>query len=118
MSETTNKILPIEKFFSILLSPRLEFTNELGPLDFDLVVSNHAQGGIWSHALIFKTGLFAPDQGILPKYTNREYYYWATLSQLSAPGLARQSSSIPRAINQPEIAVITVMAQQQPENRR
>ena len=53
--------------YKILLSHHPEYFEEyVRDLDVDLTLSGHAHGGQWR---FFDRGLFAPGQGILPKYT-------------------------------------------------
>ncbi len=68
--------------------------------DIDLVVSGHAHGGQWR---IFGRGVFAPGQGIFPKYTSGVYHGNFVVSRgLKARG------RIPRIFNSPEVVFIRV----------
>ena len=68
--------------------------------NIDLTVSGHAHGGQWR---IFGRGVFAPGQGIFPKYTSGIHDGRFVISR----GLA-QSGRIPRIFNTPEIVFVTV----------
>lgn len=63
----------LEKFeklceYKILLCHHPEYyCKYLRDLDIDLIISGHAHGGQWS---FFGRGIFAPGQGIFPKYTH------------------------------------------------
>lgn len=63
----------LEKFeklreYKILLCHHPEYYDKyLRDLDIDLIISGHAHGGQWN---LFGRGVFAPGQGIFPKYTN------------------------------------------------
>ena len=70
--------------------------------DIDLVVSGHAHGGQWR---IFGRGVFAPGQGIFPKYTQGLHFGRHVISR----GLKR-ASVIPRFFNKPEIVFIDLKA--------
>ncbi|MDR3122001.1 MAG: metallophosphoesterase, partial [Clostridiales bacterium] len=91
--------------FTILLSHRPERIEKLQPLAPDLVVSGHAHGGQWRIPLILENGLVAPNQGWFPKYTNGEYFFDRT-ELIVSRGLARESTSVPRLFNRPEIVII------------
>lgn len=66
----------------------------------DLIVSGHAHGGQWR---IFGRGVFAPGQGLFPKYTSGVHDNTLVISR----GLKR-GGKIPRIFNPPEIVKITV----------
>lgn len=72
--------------------------------DFDLMLAGHAHGGQIRLPRI--GGLFAPGQGILPKYTAGKYGEGPTL--IVSRGLGNDSF-IPRVNNRPEVSVITIM---------
>jgi predicted MPP superfamily phosphohydrolase len=91
--------------FTVLLSHRPERIGELLPLKADLVTAGHAHGGQWRIPGILPNGLFAPDQGLFPKYTNGMYAFGNTRLIVSR-GLARESTLIPRVFNRPEVVVI------------
>ncbi len=90
--------------FSILLSHRPERVSYYAGSDFDLVVSGHAHGGqIRIPGLL--NGLYAPNQGFLPKYAGGIYDLDSSRMIVSR-GLAK--SSIPRIFNPPEIVLISL----------
>jgi len=64
----------------------------------DLIVSGHAHGGQWR---IFGRGVFAPGQGLFPKYTAGVHDGHLVVST----GL-KKSGKIPRIFNEPEIVFI------------
>ena len=68
--------------------------------DIDLIVAGHAHGGQWR---IFGRGVFAPGQGLFPKYTSGVHDNRLVISR----GLKR-SRKIPRIFNPPEIVKIVV----------
>lgn len=54
--------------FKLLLSHHPEYFEQyIEPLQIDLTLSGHAHGGQWR---FFGRGVFAPGQGLLPKYTS------------------------------------------------
>lgn len=66
-------------------------------LDLDLIVSGHAHGGQWR---FFGRGVYAPGQGIFPKYTHGVHDGRLVIST----GL--KVSAIPRFFNPPEVVFI------------
>lgn len=86
---------------SILLSHRPEYFDMYAELGFDLVFSGHAHGG--QIRLPFVGGIFAPGQGLFPKYTSGVYESGET-SMIVSRGLG--NSLFPfRVGNRPEIVV-------------
>lgn len=89
--------------FKILLSHRPEYYEKhIKHLPIDLTISGHAHGGQWR---FFGRGLYAPGQGILPKYTSGLHDgRFIVCRGLGNPHL------IPRVNNKPEIIVIDIKA--------
>ena len=108
LSETVDN-----EVFTILMSHRPERIGELLRLAPDLVVSGHAHGGQWRIPYILENGLYAPNQGLFPKYTNGEYFFGGT-ELIVSRGLARETTAVPRIFNRPEIVVITLAGKQDP----
>lgn len=72
--------------------------------DIDLVFSGHAHGGQFRVPII--KGLYAPHQGVLPKYTEGVYTMGSTQLHVSR-GLG--NSRFPyRLFNHPEIIKVTL----------
>ncbi len=67
----------------------------------DLVVSGHAHGGQWR---FIGRGVFAPGQGIFPKYTKGLYHERLVVSTGLKP-----SGHIPRIFNEPEVVFVKGM---------
>ena len=65
----------------------------------DLVLSGHAHGGQWR---IFGRGVYAPHQGIFPKYTSGIHDGKHIINR----GAVNNSKPIPRFFNPPEIVQI------------
>ena len=85
--------------FKILLNHHPEYFDEyIKDLDIDLTLSGHAHGGQWR---FFNRGLFAPGQGILPKYTAGFHGNRFIVSR----GLAN-NAFVPRLFNPPELIFI------------
>ena len=72
-------------------------------LDIDLIVSGHAHGGQWR---IGKQGIFAPGQGIFPKYTAGIHDNRLVISR----GLGGMSR-VPRINNPPEVLLLHLLPQ-------
>ncbi|MBQ2255758.1 MAG: metallophosphoesterase [Clostridia bacterium] len=69
--------------------------------DVDLVLSGHAHGGQWR---IFGRGIFAPDQGIFPKYTAGMHEGRLIISR----GTANTGGIVPRLFNPCEVVCIQI----------
>ncbi len=69
--------------------------------DFDLILSGHAHGGQWR---IFGHGIYAPHQGLFPKYTSGIYDNRFIISR----GAVNNSRPIPRFFNPTEILKINI----------
>ncbi len=87
--------------FKLLLSHHPEYyPRYIKELPIDMILSGHAHGGQWQ---LFGRGLFAPGQGIFPKYT------WGIHDGrfIVSRGLGNPHS-IPRINNSPEFIVINL----------
>ena len=83
----------------VLLCHHPEYYKQyLEGMPLDLIVSGHAHGGQWR---FFGRGVFAPGQGIFPKYTAGVYDGRFVIST----GL-KKSGRIPRIFNEPELVLI------------
>ncbi len=90
--------------FDILLVHRPAYFDAYSDKDYDLVLSAHAHGGMFR--LPFYGGIYAPDQGFFPAYTEGPYTEKGTTMILSR-GLG--NSVIPfRIMNRPDIVLITL----------
>ena len=90
--------------FRLLLTHRPEAFGDYADAGFDLVLAGHAHGGQWRVPGLVN-GLFAPDQGLFPKYGGGRYESGGTVMIVSR-GLARESTRVPRIYNPPELVVI------------
>ena len=87
--------------FKILLSHHPEYYIEyLEKYGFDLVLSGHAHGG---QIRLFGRGVFAPSQGLFPKYTEGKHG-----SMIISRGLANTVWFSPRLFNPTETVIINV----------
>lgn len=88
----------------ILMSHRPCFPSFYEGLQCDLVVSGHAHGGQWRIPFIHQ-GLYAPQEGIFPKYTEGVHAL-GNVKLCVSRGLNRSAYYIPRLFNNPEIVFI------------
>ena len=95
-----------ENVFTILLSHRPEYCKTYMKYTFDLVLCGHAHGGQWRIPGILN-GLYAPHQGIFPKYAGGRYDS-EDMTMIVSRGLAKETTKIPRIFNRPELVVIDI----------
>lgn len=99
--------------FRILLSHYPHMFEEYAGQGPDLMLSGHAHGG--QIRLPFTEGLYAPDQGFLPKYTSRLHENKGMYMAVSR-GLG--GSIFPtRLFNRPEIVIIDIHSKEEREER-
>lgn len=92
-----------ENFDNLLANESLYYGEELS-WNFDLVLSGHAHGGQFRWR---DKGLFAPNQGYLPKFTHGEYQLTDTERLIVNSGLG--NSSFPIRVNNPsEVVCVTI----------
>lgn len=96
-----------ENAFTVLLAHRPEKIGEYLQYPFDLIVSGHAHGGQWRLPGLID-GLYAPNQGLFPKYTGGRYEFDGSVFLVSR-GLARESTVIPRFFNRPELVLAEIV---------
>ncbi len=77
----------------------------LSGLDFDLTVCGHAHGGHWR---FFGRGVYAPGQGLFPKYTSGTVGGRCVISR----GIGNHTR-IPRIFNPTELVIITLGGKEQ-----
>ena len=95
-------------YFTVLLSHRPEYFEEYVARGFGLVLCGHAHGGQWRIPAILN-GLYAPDQGIFPKYAGGKYDKNDT-TMIVSRGLARETTfPIPRIFNRPELVIVDIV---------
>lgn len=90
--------------FQILLSHRPEQFTSYHTLGYDLVLSGHAHGG--QFRLPGTQGLYAPHQGLFPRYTQGLHKYQTTAMAVSR-GLGNSKFPI-RINNRPQILMLTL----------
>ena len=91
--------------FTVLLAHRPELFSTYANYDVDLVLCGHAHGGQFR---IFNQGIFAPGQGMFPKYTQGVFTDGKT-SMVVSRGIG--NSAFPfRINNRPEVVIIQLSA--------
>lgn len=96
-----------DNLFRILLAHRPSYIERYLKYDFDLVLCGHAHGGQWRIPFILN-GVFAPDEGWLPKYAGGKYDF-PNGQMIVSRGLARESTRVPRIFNRPELVIVNVV---------
>lgn len=94
--------------YNILLSHRPELTDFYTDSDFDLVLSGHAHGGQVRIPGILN-GLYAPNQGLFPKYAGG-LYELGTTTMVVSRGLCK--NNLPRVFNPPELVIVDLFPMQ------
>lgn len=95
--------------FTLLISHRPERIDDYAKYPFDLVLAGHAHGGQWRIPHLIN-GVYAPNQGVFPKYAGGMYSRSDTC-MIVGRGLARESTRIPRFYNRPELVIIDIIPQ-------
>jgi len=90
--------------YKILIAHRPESIKIYKKYSFDLVLSGHAHGG--QVRLPFINGLYAPNQGLFPKYAGGLYTH-GKLTHIVSRGLS-VNPRLPRIFNPPELVIVIV----------
>lgn len=93
-----------ERDYRIVLSHKPLTKEQFMDLDADLVIAGHAHGGQWRLPPI-NNGVFAPNQGLFPKYAGGLYEECGKYEVVSR-GLARGLKLVPRLNNPPELVLL------------
>lgn len=93
--------------YRILLCHRPERTEAYAKSGFELVLCGHAHGGQIRIPFLIN-GLYAPNQGIFPKYAGGCYKLENGVSMVVSRGLCR--NELPRVFNPPELVIIDLKA--------
>ncbi len=92
--------------FTVLMSHRPDLVDLYSGKGFDLVVSGHAHGGQVRIPGILN-GLYAPNQGLFPKYAGGRYLFAdGSTEMVVSRGLCK--NVLPRVFNRPEVVVIDI----------
>ena len=94
--------------YTILLAHRPELIENYLQYPCDLILSGHAHGGQMRIPFFVPNGLYAPNQGSFPKYTNGVHVFDDT-NLIIGRGLSRESSTLPRVFNPPELVIIDIV---------
>lgn len=84
--------------YKVLLCHHPEYYPELSRYPIDLILSGHCHGG---QIRVFGRGLFAPGQGILPKFHHGVYD-----GRLAVSAGCANTAPIPRWGNEPEVVIV------------
>ncbi len=104
MKMSLDILSPSGEEYTVLLSHRPEFFNMYAKYNIDLVFAGHAHGG--QIRLPFIGGLYAPGQGVFPKYTSGKHVSNGT-TMIVSRGIG--PSSFPfRINNNPELVCVTL----------
>jgi predicted MPP superfamily phosphohydrolase len=90
--------------YKILTAHRPENIEMYKKYSFDLILSGHTHGG--QVRLPFINGLYAPNQGLFPKYAGGMYTH-GNVTHIISRGLSI-NSRLPRIFNPPELVIIIV----------
>lgn len=94
----------VQKGYHILLSHHPEiWINNIANSNVELTISGHTHGGQWR---VFNKGVFAPNQGIFPKYS-RGFYEENRL--IVCAGAANSYKLLPRVNNPCEILLLELI---------
>ena len=95
---------PRDGNYTILLSHRPEPFRFYACYGFDLALCGHAHGGQWRIPGLLN-GLYAPHQGLFPKYAGGKYQKGGT-TMIVSRGLARENTRVPRFYDPPELVIV------------
>ncbi len=95
--------------FQVLLSHRPEYAPVYARVGFDLALCGHAHGGQWRIPGLLN-GLFAPNQGLFPKYAGGLYPFGKGTVIVSRGLLKR--FFVPRLFNPTELVIVDLLPAQ------
>ena len=90
--------------FRILLAHRPERAERYREAAPDLILSGHAHGGQFR---IFGRGVYAPNQGLFPKYTSGKYQLNEKTALIVSRGIGKSEFPF-RLNNRPHVPIITI----------
>ena len=94
-----------ENAYRILLCHRPERTEAYAESGFELVLCGHAHGGQVRVPYLIN-GLYAPNQGLFPKYAGGCYRLGNDVTMIVSRGLCR--NELPRVFNPPELVIVDI----------
>ena len=90
---------------SILATHRPEYAKDYEKTSFDMIFTGHAHGGQWRIPGLLN-GLYAPGQGLFPKYAGGLVRLKRNFLIISR-GLSYQCPNLPRIFNNPELVIVS-----------
>ncbi len=101
-----------DSHYRVLIAHYPERLTEYAEGGFDLVLSGHAHGGQVRIPFLLKNGMYAPNQGLFPKYTCGIHKNGDT-TQIISRGLCRYTPFflLPRVFNRPELSIVDIDAE-------
>lgn len=103
-NKTIDKLKPVGAN-SVLLAHMPQYFEKYAEKGYGLVMCGHAHGGQWRIPFTGK-GIYAPGQGLFPKYTSGEHVLGKTRMIISR-GLGNSECPL-RLFNRPEIVVVDI----------
>lgn len=105
-NEKIKKIVPDEFGYKILLAHEPQFIKSYAEAGVDLALCGHAHGGQWRIPFT-NIGIYAPGQGLFPKYCSGVYKNKNT-TMIVSRGLGNSEFPL-RLFNRPEIVVVELV---------
>ncbi len=105
-NDALKSLNPNKQSYNILLSHRPEFAPHYGSFGFDLTLCGHAHGG-QARIPFLINGLYAPHQGLFPKYAGGKYMFKNGSSVIVSRGLMK--NKLPRIFNPPELVIVKII---------
>ncbi|MBR1796543.1 MAG: metallophosphoesterase [Clostridiales bacterium] len=96
--------------YNIILAHRPDYFDTYEAQDYDLALCGHVHGGQWRIPGLIN-GIYAPDQGLFPKYAGGVYEE-DTTTMIVSRGLARETTWVPRIYNPPELVIVDLVPSQ------
>lgn len=93
--------------YNILLSHRPQYISLYEDLSFDIIFSGHAHGGQVRIPFLIPNGIYAPHQGLFPKYTNGVHTLSNNSNLVISRGLGNSRCPL-RIFNFPEIVFLEI----------
>ena len=90
--------------YTVLLSHEPQFIDQMLGTGVDLILSGHTHGGQWSIPGVLN-GLYAPGQGLFPKYAGGRYEFGAQTLVISR-GLSKKPLLVPRIFTPRELVIL------------
>ena len=96
------------RHYTVLMAHRPESIDQYLPYGYDLIVCGHAHGGQVRIPFLAPQGLYAPNQGIFPRYTGGFWSLGGTDFVVSR-GLCKKNVHVPRIYNRRELVAVRLM---------